>query len=914
MANVVILWVREGQPSAPEAPPADPAPDTLQQMAIAAVTDGLAAETVTLSPAATWGDAVAIVTADPPSLIPLVVVDGPLTAEGDRLWDTLQSLSPATGVVVITDQWQDAFEAFLARSPAYRVLLRPLTPILGSALRQVVQHYCQERQRLDDHQTLVQLMEQMDQQTATLAQQLQHHEQLLTEQVTLEETLRQSEAKFAIAFRASPVILSITDLSDRRYIEVNDRFLETFGYDREDVVGRTTLEFNNWNNLEAREQFRQLLQSQGVVRGQEHEFVTKSGAIITGIVSADIIPVNGNPCILAVIEDITQRKRIERALQQAEISYRSIFENAIHGIFQTAADGTYLAANSALATLYGYDSPEAFLQAQVKAQDLYLQPHRRDEFTTLIQQQKFVRSFESEVRRRDGNTLWISETARQVCDETGELLYYEGMVQDISDRKRAELALQAAKAAADAANRAKSEFLANMSHELRTPLNAVIGFTQIMLRDGATTPEQYNNLEIIHRAGEHLLDLINDVLEMSKIEAGKTVLSRDPFDLHDLIQSLQAMMGLRADGKGLTLDVTLRPTVPRYINADQRKLRQILLNLLSNAIKFTDTGTITLDVWAENPRSGEALPIYFAVTDTGVGIAPAELDALFEAFVQTESGRQSNQGTGLGLPISRRFAQLMGGDITVKSVPNQGSRFQVHIYATPVAASIVQSQADSRRVVGLVPGSPQYRILVVDDKWENRQLLMKFLTPIGLAVQEAANGQEAIALWETWDPHLIWMDMRMPVMDGYEATKHIRASLKGQATVILALTASALEEEKIVVLSAGCNDFVRKPFREADLFGKMADYLGLQYVYEEPAIAPTAPVDLPTLTADALAVMPPDWIHSLYTAARSGDDECLLALIQRIPSAHAALIQGLTDLTQNFQFDTLTQLARPQHD
>ncbi|TVQ16198.1 MAG: PAS domain-containing sensor histidine kinase [Leptolyngbya sp. DLM2.Bin15] len=855
--------------------------------------------------------------------IPIALMDCVEPDWGDRFWDLLQSQSPQTVGITLVEPCDPVAEALFRRSPTHRLLLKPLhRPSLRLVLHQALRQYALEIQQ-QQHSTQLaqvnqQIVQQIEQRTQALAEQTHTHAQILHEQAQLEETLRQSEAKFSIAFRASPVILSITDLSDRRYIEVNNRFLETFGYERDEVVGRTTLEFNNWNNLDAREQFRQLLQEQGVVRGQEHEFVTKSGQIITGIVSADIIPVNGNPCILSVIEDITQRKKIEQALKQAELNYRSIFENAIDGIFQTTTDGRYLAANLALVQLYGYATTEDFLQSQFNASDLYSHPNRRSEFIAILHQEDLITNFESEIRRRDGSHLWISETARVVRDANGEVLYYEGLVRDISDRKRAELALQAAKESADAANKAKSEFLANMSHELRTPLNAVIGFTQIMLRDSRISAEHRENLEIIHRAGEHLLDLINDVLEMSKIEAGKTVLSSENFDLHGLLDALQTMMQLRAESKGLDLNVAIAPDVPRYINTDQRKLRQVLLNLLSNAIKFTEVGSITLRAWVKAKPELSSPPVFwiqFEVADTGVGIAHDELDSLFEAFAQTESGRQSNQGTGLGLPISRKFIQLMGGEITVHSVPQEGSQFQFYIQATPVSAAAVQHQLPDRRVIGLVPGLPQYRILVVDDKWENRQLLMKLLTPIGLLVREAEHGQAAIAIWEEWDPHLIWMDMRMPVMDGYEATKQIRASLKGQATVILALTASALEQEKLVVLSAGCNDFVRKPFREADLFSKMADYLGLRYVYEEQAIAPPpATVDSLELSPDALSVMPPTWVQELYTAARSGDDECLHALIQDIPPHYPALIQGLTDLTNNFHFDHITQLASLQHD
>ena len=855
--------------------------------------------------------------------LPLLIVDvRSLPFPPDRFLGEASVRLGETAIIAIADSPLTAQP--LATAQLFSLVMLPLHSLsFEITIRQALQHFQQQQQWLNHQSHLQQLNARLIGLNEMLVKTVGDRPTPADAESELQDSLRQSEAKFAIAFRASPVIMSITDLTDRRYIEVNDRFLETFGYKRTEVVGRTTLEFNNWHNLESREEFRKMLQTQGAVRGQEHEFVAKSGEIITGIVSADVIPVNGKPCILSVIEDITSRKRIEEALQQAEFSYRSIFENAIDGIFRTTLDGQYLAANPALAQMYGFESAEMFMESGFTSEALYVHPHRRDEFVDLLHQQGSISNFESEVRRRDGSTFWISETARTVHDEDGNLLYYEGSVKDISDRKCTEIALKSAKDAADAANKAKSEFLANMSHELRTPLNAVIGFTQIMLRDGQISYEQQQNIEIIHRAGEHLLDLINDVLEMSKIESGKTVLMTEAFDLHALIDGLYTMLKLKATAQGLDFTMAIAPDVPQYIHSDPRKLRQVLLNLLSNAIKFTETGSVALRAWTggnctlslpNNTPNSATCTLYFEITDTGFGIAEHELTHLFDPFVQTEAGRQSNQGTGLGLPISRKFVQMMGGDIVVRSILQQGSQFEFYIQVSPVQAADLEAIEPDRYVVGLAPGSPQYRILVVDDKWENRQLLMKLLSPVGLSVREAQNGKEAIALWEEWEPHLIWMDMRMPVMDGYEATKHIRAALKGQATVILALTASALEEDRSIVLSAGCNDFVRKPFREADIFAKMSEYLGLEYLYEDTHFPSTRSAAPPLLTTEHLAVMPDAWIKNVFMAARGCDDDQLYALIQDIPPQHSELSAILIQLTDNFQFDHIIQLDQSTHD
>lgn len=414
--------------------------------------------------------------------------------------------------------------------------------------------------------------------------------------------------------------------------------------------------------------------------------------------------------------------------------------------------------------------------------------------------------------------------------------------------------VQTAKEVADAANKAKSEFLANMSHELRTPLNAILGFVQIMTKDKALLPEHKEHLEIIGRSGEHLLTLINDVLEMSKIEAGHLTLNETSFDLFRLLHSLHEMLDLKAELKGLQLIFDRAPAVPQYIRADESKLRQVLLNLLSNGIKFTEQGHVFLRVGLEADL--DATPsLSFEVTDTGAGIAVEDLDRLFEAFGQTETGRNSQEGTGLGLPISRRFVRLMGGDIQVESCLGIGSTFKFMIPLQLAEPLAVQTLEPRKRVIGLEPGQPTYRILVVEDKWANRQLLVRLLTPLGFEVREAKNGVEAVACCQTWQPHLIWMDMRMPEMDGYEATRRIKASEYSWSPKILALTANAFEEERLVALAIGCDDFIRKPCQEEVILEKIAEHLGVRYLYDESVESPlTTACDRPVhLAANPLA-------------------------------------------------------------
>ncbi|NJO40753.1 MAG: response regulator [Cyanobacteria bacterium RU_5_0] len=497
-------------------------------------------------------------------------------------------------------------------------------------------------------------------------------------------------------------------------------------------------------------------------------------------------------------------------------------------------------------------------------------------------------------------------------------------------------ALRVAKEAADAANRAKSEFLANMSHELRTPLNAILGFTQLMNYDDSLSLSHRQNIDIINRSGEHLLKLINDILEMSKIETGRTTLNENNFDLYHLLNNLEELFKLKANSKAINLSFERSSTVPQCVKTDESKLRQVLINLLSNAVKFTEDGSVTLRVSLVTDRSShpennrqatndlESITLHFEVEDTGLGIAPDEVDNLFKAFGQTQTGLKTGQGTGLGLAISQKFVQLMGGEITVRSAIERGSLFAFNIPMhladdTPIPPT----DSTHQKVIGLAPNQPIYRILVVEDQLANRLLMVQFLTALGFDVREAENGQEALAIWETWEPHLIWMDMRMPVMNGYEATQWIRASLKGQATVIIALTASAFEEQKQTVLQAGCDDFVRKPFAIEELLAKMSQHLGVKYVYAQPDkmiglkqkwqdIAASkqeemSPSDRREIILAQLKNISLEWLEQLHHAAAQGSDLLILTLLEQIPEDNAILATALTDLALNFQFDQIME-------
>ncbi|MEM9508763.1 MAG: response regulator [Cyanobacteria bacterium P01_E01_bin.35] len=484
---------------------------------------------------------------------------------------------------------------------------------------------------------------------------------------------------------------------------------------------------------------------------------------------------------------------------------------------------------------------------------------------------------------------------------------------------------EAALAQAQNANQAKSRFLANMSHELRTPLNAILGFTQLMTRDASIGKEQQENLKIINRSGEHLLRLINDILEMSKIEVGQITLNESRFDLYLMLKSIEEMLHLKAAAKNLKLLFDIPQDVPQVIYTDEGKLRQIIINLLGNALKFTEQGSITLKVrWEESNQLAQdridflfsdTYSLFFSVEDTGPGIEPEEMAQLFTPFEQTKIGRVSNEGTGLGLSICYKFVELMGGELKAQSTVGLGSCFFFNILLrnepTSILESVSQIVPEQRKIIGLAPEQRQYRILAVDDVAASRLLLNKLLTEIGFVVKEAGDGQEAIALWREWQPDLILMDMRMPVIDGYEATKQIKAEAKDQETIIIALTASAFEEERVVILSAGCDDFMRKPFQEAELLTKIGQYLEIEYLYEEEVDAPDqAKVLLEELTSDSLLVMPQQWRSQLYEAAAQVDNQEIFKLILEIPDEYESLAKGLENLAEQFRCDKIIDLAQ----
>jgi|GEM_PF-117296 len=815
-----------------------------------------------------------------------------------------------------------------------------------------------------------------------------------------EEALRESQAQYQSLVDALPIYLYRTD-TQGRFTFGNRAFLSYFGIVLEESVGKTAYDF--------------CPQPLADKYAAENETIIQTGATLDIVeevpatrdnpafylqqIKSPVRDENGQIIGTQVIGlDITERQLAQETLRWQAALLESM-ANASPLAFYVVDNRTdaILYFNHRFCEIWRLQHlEESMEQGELKNNELIpycleliLDVPGFAESCKPLQSEENRAIVEDEIAFVDGRI--IRRFSAQIRDEQDHYFGRLYIFENISDRKQAEAALQKALEAAEVANRAKNTFLASASHELRTPLNAILGFAQLMSHSPNLSPENQKHLGIIHQSGEHLLNLINNVLDMSKVEAGSITLNKTNFDLYRLLDDLEAMFYLKALEKKLQLVFECSSDIPQYLHTDQLKLRQVLINLINNAIKFTQKGSVLVRVslvighWSlvnnkeQMTNDKGQTKISFEIQDTGIGIAPEELEKIFEPFVQASTSQQFQEGTGLGLAISRKFVQLMGGQITVSSKVGNGTLFKFDIPVSVVEAAAIQTKQLKRRVIALEPNQPCYRILIVDDRDYNRQLLVNLLSRFDFELKEACNGQKAVEVWENWQPHLIWMDLRMPVMDGCEATQQIRLREGGRHgdtetrrrrdaetprhgdaetrrridkkegendsqfpipnsptinTIIIALAASNPEEERAVALAAGCDDFIRKPFQEWEIFEMMKNYIGVRYIYEKVAsekkylpahrdstgiASPSMglatrelPQGTPILTPTILASLPADWLVNFQQATVEGDLDLMLTFIEQIRQQNHHLADALASLANQFQFEELLALIEEQ--
>ena len=699
---------------------------------------------------------------------------------------------------------------------------------------------------------------------------------------------------------------------DGLVLQMNDTELNWLGYQRQEVEGRLRLTaLMTPESAELFDQFYPPFVIQGTTSTRDWELRRKDGSSLAALVTTTAVRDAGGRLLKtrASTVDITERKHLEAILRESEAKFRHLVEMAPLPLALLDLQGNAQLLNARFTQSLGYgiaEVPTIEVWWQQAYPEAGYRRQVREEWEASVAQALAgageVPPKESRVTCKDGTqrTMLISGTVMKD--------HFLVAFLDITT-------LQQAKEAADAANRAKSSFLANMSHEIRTPMNAIVGFSQLLLRDPDLSALQHQQLTTIVRSGEHLMDLINDILQMARIESGRVNFIPTSFDLDLMLDDLKRMFSLRASTKNLRFQIERQGEAPCYVLTDETKLRQILINLLGNAVKFTPSGgEISLRIRSAMEPDG-MLCLQVEVRDTGAGIAAEDIPHLFEPFFQTEAGKQVAGGTGLGLPISREYVRLMGGDFRVASQIGVGSSFGFEVRVPRAEVTLVRTEpAPIPRFLQARPGSPACRLLVVDDQNDNRSLLEALLSSIGFEVRTAADGVEAVAQSQAWAPQLILMDLHMPVMDGYEATRRIRAS-QGAAVKIIALSASVFAESQQRAVDEGADAFLAKPFREATLLELIKQQLGVDYVYDAPrasAASVPRPVPVTVPSPEEIRRLPVAWVNELREATCRGAYDQMLALVDQVGSRDERLAGRLRELVKNFDYVTLQQVLSPE--
>lgn len=714
-----------------------------------------------------------------------------------------------------------------------------------------------------------------------------------------ERKMAEQAALSASAYARSLIEASLDPLvtisPEGKVTDVNEATEQVTGVARGQLIGSDFSDYFT-EPERARDGYRHVLEK-GFVRDYPLAIRNVSGATIDVLYNASLYQDESGETlgVFAAARDITERKRSEDELREKTVKLDRFFTLAPDLLCIVDSDGRFLELSRAVESMLGYGLDEMLGHAAYE----FVHPDDVSATRDVIENLSTggtLTGFTNRYRCKDGSHRWLEWRA----------VWAEGLIyaaaRDVTERRQAE-ELRIAKEAAETANVAKSAFLANMSHEIRTPMNAILGFAKLMRQDPGLTQRQRKQLDIINSSGEHLLALINDVLEMSKIEAGRATVSVSAFDLRAMLRELELLFNLRAQAKGLRFEIQGVDATPSYIETDENKLRQVLVNLIGNAVKFTAEGSVVIRIGLRPGVDGSSDLLRVEVADTGPGIAPDEIDRLFQYFGQGGASSPAEPGTGLGLAISRDFVELLGGKISVSSQVGRGSTFAFEIPVIEVAEGEVAHGVEGRRVVGIEPGQPHFKILVADDTADNRELLTQMLAPVGFDIRCAPDGAETLAEFHEWRPHIILLDMRMPVMDGYEVLRRLRRDASGREVKVIAVTASAFMEMRHEVLLAGADDFVSKPVDQFELLDKIARAIGVKYVYEEVAGEEQQPEI--ALDREQMASLSPELIQRLRQAAIAADFDEVSAVADELAPTDEGLAAMLRTVVSRYDAEGL---------
>jgi two-component system sensor histidine kinase/response regulator len=739
-----------------------------------------------------------------------------------------------------------------------------------------------------------------------------------------EADLRDSEVRYRRLFESAKDGILILDGETGVIIDVNPFLIKTLGYSHEELVGKKIWELGFLKDITPNYDKFLELQKQKYIRYEDMPLETVDGHRRDVEFISNVYLVNKQKIIECNIRDITERKkaRDDRIFQNTLLATQQ--DVSIDGILSVDNDGKIISYNRHFIEMWGISSyvigskfEEQTLQAilnklvnpdEFRKRLRYLYEHieEKSHEEVLLNDERCFERYSAPMIGHDGKhygRVWFFHDISERKRTEEELKRYHEHLEELVRTRTAEL--ETAKEEAVAANRAKSIFLSSMSHEIRTPLNAILGFSQLLLDDPVVSSLHKEHLETINRSGEHLLLLINDILEFSKIESGRLSFNSSIFNIQSLLADIKAMFLARTDSKGLKLLMEFSDDLPKYILSDEGKIRQIFINLIGNAVKFTDTGGITVKVRVDKKENGKTYLIA-EVEDPGCGIEEKDIKNIFGLFEQSEIGIKAG-GSGLGLTLSRQYARLMEGDITVKSEPGKGSCFIMTIAIREAEAPPIEKALSERRIRSLNTERGSCRVLVVDDEKDNRVLLKAFLDPVGFEVQDAVDGRDAIEKFGKWRPHLILMDIRMPVMNGYEAILRIKEMDHGAETKIIAVTASAFDEDRQKVLNWGADGYLRKPFKEQELFDSIQSVLDVQYEYEDIEKEKSADGDL-VLAPESLFHLPAELIDKMQHAAINLDYDILHEQIEEIAGMAPQIGKQLDKLLKGYKYDTLISL------